>query len=87
MAMVKASHHHTAIWIVHRQSQQRDDSIISKGNNQANGAARTTALGGIVLFHPPWDILTAQPTSPLSSSTLIRLCPIITRSFILTLKP
>lgn len=36
MAIVKASHHPTAIGIVHHHFHQTGNSIISKGNNLAN---------------------------------------------------
>ena len=63
MAMLKASHLPTAIGIIHYRSHQMDDSIVSKGNNQAYEAARAAALRGLDLSHPPQDILTLQPTS------------------------
>ena len=84
MAMLKASHLPTAIGIVHCRSHQMDDSIVSKGNNRANEAARAVALRGLDLSHPPQDILTLQPTS--SPLTPAKLCPIFTNSFILTAK-
>lgn len=62
--MLKASHLPTAIGIVHCRSHQMDDSIVSKGNNRANEAARAVALRGLDLSHPPQDTLTLQPTSP-----------------------
>jgi hypothetical protein len=66
MAMWKASHLHTAIGNVHCRSHQIHDSIVSKGNNHTNEADRAAASRGLDLPHPPQDILTLQPTSPLS---------------------
>jgi ribonuclease HI len=81
MAMLKASHLPTAIGIVHCSSHQIDHPIVSKGNNQADEAARPVALRGQDLSHPLQDILTLQPTFPPSPT---KLCPIFTNSFILT---
>ena len=64
MAMLKASHLPTAIGIVPCRSYQTDDSIVSKGNNWANEAARAVALRGLDSSHPPQDILALQPASP-----------------------
>ena len=63
MAMLKASHLPTAIGIIHYRSHQMDDSIVSKGNNQADEAARAAALRDLDLSLPPQDILlhTHQP--------------------------
>lgn len=46
MAIIKASHLPTTIDIVHCRFHQLDDSIVSKGNNQADKAARTAAVRG-----------------------------------------
>lgn len=40
--------------------------MVSKGNDGAEEAARAEALRGLHMSHPPQDILTLQPTSPLS---------------------
>jgi len=66
MAMLKASQLHTAIGFIHCRSHLTNDSIVSKGNNGAEEAARAAALRGLHMFYPPQDILTLQPTSPLS---------------------
>jgi hypothetical protein len=63
MTKRKASHLPTAIGIVHCRSHQTDDSIVSKGNNRADEAARAVALRGLDSSHPSQDILTLQPTS------------------------
>ncbi|XP_076403062.1 uncharacterized protein LOC143267687 [Peromyscus maniculatus bairdii] len=62
MAMLEASHLPRAIGIVHCRSHQTDSSIISRGNNWADQAARTVALQGQVSPHPPQGIHTLQPT-------------------------
>jgi hypothetical protein len=56
MSMLKAYHLPTAIGIIHYRSHQTDDSIVSKGNNRADKAARATALRDLDLSHPPQDI-------------------------------
>lgn len=66
MAMLKASHLHTAIGFVHCRSHLTNDSIVSKGNKGAEEAARAAARRCLHMSHPPQDILTLQPTSPLS---------------------
>ena len=66
MAMINASHLPTAIGIVHCRSQATDDSIVSKGNNEAYEAARAAAQRGLDSSQPPQDILKLQPTPPLS---------------------
>ena len=79
MAMLKASHLPTAIAIFHCKSQQMGDSIVSKGNNQVNKAARAVALWGLDSSHTPQEILTLQSTSLPSPSdthqTLSHLSP------------
>lgn len=62
MAMLEASHLPRAIGIVHCRSHQTDSSIISRGNNRADQAARAAALQGQVSSHPPQGIHTVQPT-------------------------
>ena len=64
MAMLEASCLPTATGIIHCRSHPTDDSIVSKGNNRANEAARAAALRGLDLSYPPQDILTLQSTSP-----------------------
>ena len=84
MPRLKDSHLPSAIGIVHCRSHQTDDSIVSKGNNWTDKAARAAALRSLDLSHPPQDILTLQPTS--SPLTPAKLCPIFTNSFILIAK-
>ena len=62
MAMLKASHLPTAIGIIHYRSHQMDDSIVSKGNNQADEAARAVVFRDLDLSHSPQDILILHPT-------------------------
>lgn len=57
MTILKASHFPLTIRIVHCQSHQTDDFIISKGNNQVNEAAKAAALEAWDPSHPPQDIL------------------------------
>ena len=51
MAMLKASHLPTAIGIIHCRSHQTDESIVSKGNNQADKetiAVELSAIPGVL---------------------------------------
>ncbi|XP_027247589.1 protein NYNRIN-like [Cricetulus griseus] len=63
MAMLRASHLPKAIGIIHCRSHQTDSSVISRGNNRADRAARAAALRGPDLPHPPQGVHTLQPTS------------------------
>lgn len=56
-----------AIRIIHCQSYQVNNSIISKGNNQANEAASAEVLKCLGPPHTPQDTLILQPTFSLSS--------------------
>ena len=68
MDLLKASHLPKAIGIIHCRSHQSDSSIVSKGNNRADRAAKTAALRSTGLPQSPQGVLTAQPpdsqTSP-----------------------
>jgi hypothetical protein len=75
MAMLKASHLPTVIGIVYCRSHQMDDSIVSKGNNRADEAARAAALRGLDLSYPPQDILRLQPTFPPSPPDTCQTLP------------
>jgi hypothetical protein len=57
IAMLKASHLPIAIGIVHCRSHQTDDSIVPRGNNQADEACRAVALRGLDLSLPLQYIL------------------------------
>lgn len=61
--LLKASHLPTAIGIIHCRSHQSDSSIISRGNNRADRAAKTAALRSPDLPQSPQGVLTVQPTS------------------------
>lgn len=87
MAMLKSSHLPTAIGIVCYWPYQTNHSIISKGNNQANWAARAVALGGADPCHPLQDIRALQLTSHYHPLTLHKFCPTYTISFMLIFKP
>lgn len=58
VAMLKASHLPKAIGIIYCWSHQIDNSIISRGNNRADEAARTAALQDPDLPHPPQGVHT-----------------------------
>ena len=62
MDLLKASHLPKAIGIIHCWSHQTDSSIISKGNNQADQAARTAAFQSPNLPQSPQGVHTVQPT-------------------------
>ncbi|XP_057631307.1 uncharacterized protein LOC130877762 [Chionomys nivalis] len=59
--LLKASHLPKAIGIIHCRSHQSDSSIVSKGNNRADRAAKTAALQSPGLPQLPQGVLTAQP--------------------------
>ena len=68
IAMLKASHLPKAVGIIHCQSHQTDSSIMSRGDNRADEAARAAALQGPESPHLLQRVHTQQPISSQSPS-------------------
>lgn len=84
MAMLKASHLHTAIGFVHCRSHLTNDSIVSKGKTELKRQPELRPLGAYTCLTLPRTFLHCNPHPHSHSLTLIKLCPIFATSFILT---
>jgi hypothetical protein len=56
MAKLQTSYLPTTIGIIHCRFHQTDNSIVSKGNNQADKTGRAAVLMGLDLSYSPQDI-------------------------------
>lgn len=86
MDLLKCFHLPKAIGIIHCQSHQTDSSIISKGNNWADHAARTAAFQSPNLSQSPQGFHTVQPAFSQTPPDTQQILSYLHRSFILIVK-